>query len=327
MEMNSNTILFKGINGFDMYKMWYNEQRGRFFGKNQSDFSFDDCFKVVHKYITEDANFKKWCKKHQKGVVTYIPGSQGASVLPITYILNNYIKSLMGLPFYKYGEFSEWTEHKSDVIKEIGTFTALPKYERYILTRKLMIEALLPVFSNVPYRDQLINAIVTVYHSETGMQIFLHNGYPDFGRGFYSDANLKRLGQPNSTAFGLGQWLGNRLLDYYYFVAESLSAMTDPRKIGPEILYHPSFQIAFMAFELRRGGYYHKALLRTLNKWKNSGIKPSYRMMVELVLEVYQGIRSDDPQFAVAAKIADEKKTVDKLPAEFVSAHSLTKLL
>lgn len=325
--MTSNVILFKGLDGYDMYKMWYNEQRGRVFTKNHSNYSFDDCFQIVHKYIVSDPSFQRWCMKYQKGVISYVPGNVGAVTLPVTYILNNYIKSLMGLPFYRYGGFSDWVSHPSDVIKEIGDFTLLPKYERYILVRKLMIEALLPVFSTVPFRDTLINALITVYHSETGMQVFLHNGFPNFGKGFYSDSDLKRIGKPNSTAFGLGQWLGSRLIDYYYFVAENLAAMTDPRKIGPEILYHPSFQIAFMAFELRRGGAYHKTILKTLNKWKNSGVTPSYKMMVELILTKYQGIEKNDPQFQSQSKISDEKKTIDKLPAEFRSAHSLTKLM
>lgn len=313
--------------GFSYYNLWYNEQRSRAFTKVDANFSFDQCFQVVHKYITSDTKFISWCKKYQKGVVTYVPGSNGAAVLPITYILNNYIKSLMGLPFYKFGPYEDWSASKYAVIREISDFSKAPKFERYSLVRKLMVEALIPVFQGFHFRDLLINAFVTVYHSETNMQVFLHNSYTNFGHNFSSSARLSKLGQPNSTAFGLGQWLGNRLLDYYYFVADKLSLLSDPRQIGPEILYHPSFQIAFMAFELRKGAYYNKTLLKTINRWYNAGITPTYQMMVELVLSGMQGISPDDVQFASVSKIRSEKDTVDRLPKEFISSHSLTKLI
>lgn len=313
--------------GLSLYNLWYNEQRSRVFTKKDMNLSFDDCFKRVHTYITSDTKFIAWCKRYQKGLVTYVPGSNGAAVLPITYILNNYIKSLMGLPFYKMGPFEDWSVSKSAVVKEIASFSVAPKPERYMLMRKLMIDALLPVFNEVHFKDLLINAIITVYHSETGMQVFLHNSYPNFNKSFSSDAKLSNLGQPNSTAFGLGQWLGNRLLDYYYFVADKLSLLSDPRQIGPEILYHPSFQVAFMAFELRKGGYYFKVLTKKLNQWKRDGIKPSYQSMVELVLEGMQGISPDDRQFASSSKIKSEKATVDRLPKEFVNSFTLTKLI
>lgn len=313
--------------GITYYNMWYNEQRSRAFTKADMNLSFDQCFQRVHKYIAEDPKFISWCKRYQKGVITYVPGSNGAAVLPITYILNNYIKSLMGLPFYKYGNFDQWSASKSDVIKEIASFSKSSKPERYMLVRKLMIEALIPVFQGFHFRDLLINAFITVYHSETNMQVFLHNSYLDFGKSFKSNAKLANLGQPTSTAFGLGQWLGNRLLDYYYFVADKVSLLTDPRQIGPEILYHPSFQVAFMAFELRKGGYYNKLLLRRINRWYDNGITPSYQDMVELVLEGMQGISPSDRQFASSSKIIQEKKTVDQLPINFVTFQTLTKLI
>lgn len=313
--------------GIVYYNMWYNEQRSRMFTKADQNLSFDACFQRVHKYITEDSKFIAWCERYQKGVITYVPGSNGAAILPITYILNNYIKSLMGLPFYKMGNFEDWTVSKSAVIKEIAVFASSPKPERYMLVRKLMIEALIPVFQGFHFRDLLINAFVTVYHSETNMQVFLHNSYPNFGKGFESSARLANIGQPNSTAFGLGQWLGSRLLDYYYFVADKLSLLTDPRQIGPEILYHPSFQVAFMAFELRKGGYYNKVLLKRINKWHNNNITPTYQDMVELVLEGMQGIEPTDKQFASSFKIKQEKRTVNQLPKEFSTSHTLTKLI
>lgn len=313
--------------GTSYYNLWYNEQRSRAFTIKDKDLSYDECFKRVHEYIVSDPKFIAWCKRYQQGKVAYVAGSQGASVLPITYILNNYIKSLMGLPFYKYGDFEAWDTSKSDVIKEIAQFAKADRTSRYMVMRKMMTDALVPVFHDVYCRDLLINALVTVFYSETGAQIFLHNSYPNFNKNFVSEAKLSRLGQPNSTAFGLGQWLGNRLLDYYYFVTDKVSLLTDPRKIGPEILYHPSFQVAFMAFELRKGGYYQKTILRQLNKWKLRGKVPTYREMVELVLEFIQGIKPTDSQFAAKAKISNEKKVVDGISPSFVASFNLTKLL
>jgi hypothetical protein len=313
--------------GVAYYNLWYNEQRSRAFTIRDKDLSYDACFKRVHEYIVSDTNFIKWCKRYQQGKVAYVAGSQGASVLPITYILNNYVKSLMGLPFYKFGQFEEWKNSKSDIVKEIAAFSISSRTDRYMIMRKMMTDALLPALSDVYCRDLLINALITVFYSETGAQIFLHNSYPNFNKNFTSEAKLSSLGQPNSTAFGLGQWLGNRLLDYYYFVTDKVSLLTDPRKIGPEILYHPSFQVAFMAFELRKGGYYQKTLVRQLNKWKQRGKIPSYREMVELVLEFLQGIKPTDSQFAAKSKIINEKKVVDGIPANFSVSFNLTKLL
>lgn len=313
--------------GIAYYNLWYNEQRSRAFTIKDKDLSYDDCFKRVHEYIVSDPKFIAWCKRYQQGKVTYIAGSQGASVLPITYIMNNYIKSLMGLPFYKFGNFENWSSSKSDVVKEIAAFSIADKPSRYLIMRKLMIDALVPTLADVYCRDLLINALVTVFHSETSAQIFLHNSYPNFNKNFTSEAKLANLGQPNSTAFGMGQWLGKRLLDYYYFVTDKVSLLTDPRKIGPEILYHPSFQVAFMAFELRKGGYYQKTLVRQLNKWKLNGKVPTYREMVELVLEFVQGIKPDDSQFAPKPKINNEKKLIEGIDPNFTVSFNLTKLL
>lgn len=325
---NSDAFFDKSTaSGISYYNLWYNEQRSRAFTIKDKDLSYDECFKRVHEYIVSDPKFIAWCKRYQQGKVAYVAGSQGASVLPITYILNNYVKSLMGLPFYKYGDFEDWDSSKSDVIKEIAQFAKADRTSRYMIMRKMMIDALVPVFRDVYCRDLLINALVTVFYSETGAQIFLHNSYPNFNKNFVSEAKLSGLGQPNSTAFGLGQWLGTRLLDYYYFVTDKVSLLTDPRKIGPEILYHPSFQVAFMAFELRKGGYYQKTILRQLNKWKLSGEAPTYREMVELVLEFIQGIKPTDNQFAAKAKISNEKKVVDGISSSFVASFNLTKLL
>lgn len=317
---------FKRDSATILYNKWYNEQKGRAFDATDSNISLDSGFQRIHKHITGLDSFVKWCKKYQKGVVNYVVGSQGATSLPITSILNNYIKSFLGLPFYKLGPMKNWIESESDVVKEIGAFSVLPKFERYYLVRDMMVSSLLPIFNGVPFRDSIINAFVTVYHSETNMQVFVHNGYPNFGESFYSDAKFKSIGQPNSTAFGLGQWLGNRLLDYFYFTIYNISKLADPRKIGPEVLYHPSFQVAFMAYELRKDGYYYNVIVKTLKRWKNSGITPTYQDFCSLVLSKMQGIEPSDSQFAVASKIKDEKRTVDTLPAEFSSTHRLTKL-
>lgn len=300
--------------GLSLYNQWYNEQPSRIFQKKDKAMSLDSCFQIINKTIVEDPAFIKWAAKYQKGQVIYIPGSQAASVLPVNDLTLNYLKPCLGLPFYRVGGLKSWTTLKDPLLQEIGLFANADKYDRYLVIRSMMIKALIPIFQKSKFKNDIINAIITAYHSETRMEVFIHNDYIDFGEQFIGTGTFSSVGKPASTAFGLGQWLGGRLLDLFYYANEKLSIIRDPRVIGPEFLYHPSIHVGFMANELKKGSWYHTKIMSTLNKWEKNGTLPSYSDFVSLVLTIYQGIPSDDKkQFKIKEKIQSEKLLVNGL--------------
>lgn len=308
------TSSFKNSNkGLSLYKKWYNEQPSRVFRAEHKDYSFDDCCSIIHKRLISLPGFVAWCKKYQKGSLLYIPGSNGASSFKITPLLNDYIKPMLGLPFIRHGSMITWKDHEVPLIREIGVFASLSQKHRYLVSGHLITQILNHTLPSFKHKALFIKAIITVYYSESNFQISIHNGYPNFGESFYSSNTNSALGQPDSTAFGLGQWLGNRLLDFHYFVIERLSSIGDPRLIGPEICYHPSFHIAFMAFELRSDGYYLNKILKLIKNIRSDDPVVIHSDLVKIVLTSFQGIPKDDPQFLPSVKIQREAAMKDSL--------------
>lgn len=314
--------------GIKKYNLWYNEQPKRYFNFSRRNFSFDDCFEVINQRLISHPPFINYCNKFQDGHLYYKYGSNiGSSYINYNDLSVNYIKSAMGLPFYRMGGIKNWSSHPIDVIKEIGDFSNSSLMSRYLVIREQMTIGLLPTFVDLPFYEMFINAMVTVFHSETGVEVSIHNSYVGFGDVYVPSGTSSTLGKPLSNAFGLGQWLGNRLVDYFYFVASSLTKLIDPRTIGPEILYHPSFQIGFMAYELRKGGLYYRHISKTLLGWESRGTKPTYLQMVSLILEHIQGIGSTSNQFQPRIKIRHEQSLVDSIPLDLIPDFKFSKLL
>lgn len=327
MENNLSKSISRS-SGNVYYNKWFNEQSSRMFSLKDRDISFDECFKRVHSYITSLEKYKQWVARYQNNNLTYIAGKGGAVSLPVLFINENYIKSALGLPYYRYGAIKSWSSSDRVYTKQIGMFSSLSKVDRYLTIREMMIQTLNVSFVGLPFKNELINAFVTVFHSETAMQVSIHNSYYEFGDKFKYESSLSHNGRPDSNAFGLGQWLGSRLIDLFYYTASCVTELGDPRFIDPSILYHPSIHMGFLAFEMRKGSSYYSVLSKTLISWKKSGRIPSYLEFVSLVLIEVQGIkRSDKKQFKAVAKIGEERKTIASIPNNYQFTNILTKLV
>lgn len=313
--------------GNRLYNQWFNEQSNRAFSVEDKLISFDDCFNRVHKFITSGSQYKTWVAKHQQGRLNYVAGGGGAVALPVTDINVNFIKSAMGLPYYRFGAISSWSSSDSIYAKQIGAFSALSSVDRYLTIREMMIQTLSVSFAGLPFKNELINAFITVYHSETDMQVAIHNCYYSFGDNFGGKGLSSSIGKPDSNAFGLGQWLGSRLIDLFYFTASCVTELADPRSVDPSILYHPSIHMGFLAFEMRKGSVYYKKLSAAVEKWKKAGVQPSYFQFVSLILIEVQIIPvADTKQFKASEKIASERRTVAKIPKDYKFTNILTRL-
>lgn len=301
--------------GNAMYVKWFNYTSGRRFSSSDINLSLEDIFLIFNKELKSKAPSK--IVRNSDESVVYRPfisrwTNWFVDGKAITAFTRNYIKSAMGLAFMKLGSIHQWNKSTDLISRQISSYSILTLAERYVLSRELMIQLFYPSFKDLKNSDVLITALITVFLSETKFECVNHNSYiklndiyrPDDDHRF---THRQDLGQPDSNAFGLGQWVGLRLVDYVYFVFENAPKLVDPRKIGAEIFYHPILMFSFSVLELSSpNSSYYKMISDFCNKKKII----SHSEMVEFVLQHIQGI---DPikypkQFKAKTKIEFEKQ-------------------
>lgn len=300
--------------GNAMYVKWFNYTSGRRFSIADSSLSLEDIFLIFNQELKSKAPSK--LIRHSDESVVYRPLISSwtnwfSSDKAITAFTRNYIKSALGLAFMKLGSIHQWNKSVSLIPKQISSYSVLTLAERYVLSREILIQLFYPVFKDLRNNDVLIAALITVFLSETKFECVNHNSYIKLNDVYSPDDDHKfdhrqDLGQPDSNAFGLGQWVGLRLVDYIYFVFENAPKLVDPRMIGAEIFYHPILMFSFSVLELSSPkSSYYKKISDFCNK---KGVR-SHSEAVEFVLQHIQGI---DPvkypkQFKASTKIEYEK--------------------
>lgn len=275
---------------------------GRIFSDRHRSISLDEIFLIANSMTRLEAqpytpfsnNWDKWFKNDAG----------------ITAFSRNVVKSALGLAFMRSGSISEWRKSSDPLVKNIGDYSLLSSVSKYVIGREALLQVYYGAFKHLPNHEALIKAFITVFYSETGFQMVNHNSYWDNndlfkpGKKYYFIHDIKN-GQPDSNAFGFGQWLGIRLIDYFYFAISAIAKVRDPRKCGPEMLYHPVIMFAFSAAELSNTNrsYYDKIVSFCRSK-KNI----THEEAVDFVLTKIQGIdRSDKANYQLSKKIKNEK--------------------
>lgn len=221
-------------------------------------------------------------------------------------IVNSIIKPALVLPLQFWGTVDRWRDDQPNpFIAEAARHYRRSSIAKMAYMTNYLDALLAQSTIDVP-KKLLLNGMLAAYYGETQGDISLHQGFGSGNSVYFGGSK-----GPASSAFGLGQWLNNRLAGYVYYAQAFCYKVFGYADIPVAALYSPTLQFNYLLWELENAGGYKRSLENAFKTGLNGniakmGLSPTSVEAATLIfLVVYQRLPIGSNQNQFKKKTAD----------------------